>query len=199
MTTESGQAPARRTRLTPDREAKLYAAVLEELRGAGYEAMTMDAVAARARTSKATLYRQWKGKPQLVAAALRHLKPLHSAGIDTGSLRGDLLEIAHRVEQVAPGDTALLAAVGHACDGHPELGDAMRQALIEPERAVLDAMLERAVARGELRADAKAAEFFLPMLVAALPARKILEDRFADAAYMTRYIDAVVLPALLNS
>ncbi len=56
-----------RSRLTPEREAELYAAVLDLLREVGYDALTMDAVAARTRASKATLYRQWQGKPELVA------------------------------------------------------------------------------------------------------------------------------------
>jgi len=65
-------ATVRRTRLTSERESELYQAVIDLVREVGYEAMTMDAVAARSRSSKATLYRQWQGKPQLVAAAMRH-------------------------------------------------------------------------------------------------------------------------------
>lgn len=52
-----------RTRLTPERESELYGAVLDLLREVGYDALTMDAVAARTRSSKATLYRQWGASP----------------------------------------------------------------------------------------------------------------------------------------
>ena len=45
----------------------------------------MDAVAARTHSSKATLYRQWGSKPELVASSLRHSKPVTLAGIDTGA------------------------------------------------------------------------------------------------------------------
>jgi len=55
-------ATVRRTRLSDEREAELYRAVIELVLEVGYEAMTMDAVAARSRSSKATLYRQWEGK-----------------------------------------------------------------------------------------------------------------------------------------
>ena len=68
-------ATVRRSRITPEREAELYAAVLDLLREVGYDALTMDAVAARTRSSKATLYRQWGGKAKLVVRALRHQKP----------------------------------------------------------------------------------------------------------------------------
>ena len=68
-------ATARRSRITPEREAELYEAVLDLLREVGYDALTMDAVAARTRSSKATLYRQWGGKAELVARPIRHNKP----------------------------------------------------------------------------------------------------------------------------
>lgn len=81
-------ATARRSRITPEREAELYAAVLDLLREVGYDALTMDGVAARTRSSKATLYRQWGGKAELVAKAVRHNKPGASAAeVNTGSLR----------------------------------------------------------------------------------------------------------------
>lgn len=56
-------ATVRRSRITPEREAELYAAVLDLLREVGYEALTMDAIAARTKSSKATLYRQWGASP----------------------------------------------------------------------------------------------------------------------------------------
>ncbi|MEY9967485.1 AcrR family transcriptional regulator [Streptacidiphilus sp. MAP12-16] len=192
-------ATARRSRLSSEREAELYQAVIDLVREVGYEALTMDAVAARSRSSKATLYRQWQGKPQLVAAAMRHTAPVAMQHIDTGSLRGDLHELARQLGSAAAKDTVFLSAIGHAVQQNADLAAALREMLVEPERAVLDGLLQRAVDRGEVRADAAAAEFFAHMLLGALPSRKILEDRFADADYMIRYVDAVVLPALRNS
>ena len=191
-------ATARRTRLTSERESELYQAVIDLVREVGYEAMTMDAVAARSRSSKATLYRQWQGKPQLVAAAMRHTA-FSLSEVDTGSLRGDLHEVARQVGSGAEKDTVFLSAIGHAAHLHADLAEALREMLVDPERELLYALLQRAVDRGEVRGDAAAAEFFVHMLFGALPARKILEDRFADPEYLIRYIDAVVLPALRHS
>ena len=101
-------AATRRSRITPEREAELYAAVLDLLREVGYDALTMDAVAARTRSSKATLYRQWGGKPELVAKAIRHNKPGSIADIDTGSLRGDLHALTSREDDCTMQQNAAL-------------------------------------------------------------------------------------------
>jgi AcrR family transcriptional regulator len=197
-TADTGVTP-RRTRLTPEREQELYLTVIDLLREVGYETMTMDAVAARTHSSKATLYRQWKGKPELVAAALRHTKPMVLADIDTGTLRGDLHQLARGVGRAAKQDTAVLRALGQACHHNKELLHALRENLIEPERLVFDGIIERAVCRGEVPLGSPAREFLPHMLMGALVARELLDDRPVDAEYLTRYIDAVVLPALRSA
>src|SRR5262245_37799618 len=81
-----------------EREQAIIDATVCLLAEIGYEAMTMDAVAARARASKATIYRRWPGKPQLVGDALRRCGPGPKAEIPhTGSLRGDLIAMLHHV------------------------------------------------------------------------------------------------------
>lgn len=186
----------RRTRLSPEREQELFTAVLDLLREVGYEALTMDAIAARARSSKATLYRQWRGKPELVASALRHAEPVSITHIDTGTLVGDLRELARRLGEVALRDMELVRALGHAMHQDPELLQAVRALLVEPELTALRGMLDRAVRRGELAPDVPAAQFVPHMVLGAMVGRALVEDRDADAAYLVRYIDAAVLPAL---
>lgn len=197
MLPETPKPSVRRTRLTPEREGELYAAVLALLREVGYEALTMDAVAARTRSSKATLYRQWKGKPELVVSALRHNKPLSLEDIDTGTVRGDLLAMAaHTDEAEMERDAALMRGLGHAIHANPDLHRALRELLIEPEKAALDRMLLRAVERGEVSRDSPALEYVAHMMLGAFVARPMIEDRSADRDYLARYIDAVILPAL---
>ena len=84
------EAPTR-PRVEGDREQEILGATLEILVEAGYDRLTMDAVATRARASKATLYRRWNGKATLVIDALMSQKAPLVAPVDTGSLRGDLL------------------------------------------------------------------------------------------------------------
>ncbi|RVU28883.1 TetR/AcrR family transcriptional regulator [Streptomyces antnestii] len=186
----------RRSKITPEREQEFFGAVLDQLREYGYEALTMEGVAAKACCSKSTLYRQWKTKPQLVAAAVRSGRCVKFSGVDTGSLAGDLRSAARAAAQQAGNDTQLVQALGHAVLSDEELRAALREALIEPELAALGAMVDRAVARGEIAADHPALEFLAAQLLGVLRIRPVLESRYADAAYLTRFVDAVVLPAL---
>ncbi|MYS85466.1 TetR/AcrR family transcriptional regulator [Embleya scabrispora] len=186
----------RRSRLSPEREAELYVATLDLLRATGYAALTMEAIAARAKASKATLYRQWQSKPRLVAAALRHNKGMSLFGLNTGSLHGDLHETARRMAYGAAPNTALLASVAHAILGDPELGLAVRETIVEPESAMLDQVITRAVARGEVAPDNPAVGLVAHLLIGAVTGRPLVEGCVADEEYLHRYIDAVVLPAL---
>jgi AcrR family transcriptional regulator len=188
---------ARRSRLTPERERELYEAVVGLLREVGYEALTMDAVATRTRASKATLYRQWKGKPELVATALRHLKPVSPADIDTGSLPGDLHELVRcHDESEVKRDQELMRGLAHAAFQNEDLFRALRELLIEPELASFRDLVQRAVDRGELAADSPAREFLPHMLFGGALARPIIEGIDPDPEYSHRFIDAVVVPAL---
>ncbi|MEV3990361.1 TetR/AcrR family transcriptional regulator [Streptomyces sp. NPDC049837] len=186
-----------RGRLTPEREAELYEAVLDLLREVGYDALTMDAVAARTHSSKATLYRQWGSKPELVAHALRHNKPVNIAEIDTGSLRGDFHEMLARSDDCQmEKDSALMRGLAHAVHDNPDLLQALRDLLIEPEMTGLGEVLGRAVRRGEVAVDNPALGLVPHMLIGAFVARPLVEDRPVDQAFLTAYVDAVVLPAL---
>jgi AcrR family transcriptional regulator len=191
-------SPGHRSRLGPDREGELYAAVLDELRESGYDALTMDAVAARSRCSKATLYRQWRGKPWLVAAALRHSKAVTLAPLDTGSLADDLYELVRRVNERRR-EVELARLIGPACEKNADLAEAMHEAIVQPVLDLLGEIIERAVARGELEADAAAVEFLPHMIHGAFLARPFIERRKADPEYLRRYLDIVVLPVLVRN
>ncbi|WBB60556.1 TetR/AcrR family transcriptional regulator [Streptomyces sp. WMMC500] len=196
MVVQDAVTTGRRSRLSAEREHELFEAVLDQLREVGYEALTMDAVAARTRSSKATLYRQWHSKPHLVATALRHGKPVRTAMIDTGTLRGDLVQLAEGVCQDAEKDTALLRAVAFAQQSNTELQQAMRHVMVEPELAAFRAMIDRAVGRGELAAGVPAAEFVPHMMLGAALSRPLIDDASASSDFLVRFVDAVILPAL---
>jgi AcrR family transcriptional regulator len=186
-----------RTRLTPERESELYASVLDLLREVGYDAVTMDAIAARTRSSKATLYRQWGSKAELVVRALKDSKPGSLAEIDTGSLRGDIHAALSRADDCQiEKDSALLRSLSHAVHENPDLLQALRELLIEPEMTGFDVLMRRAVDRGEVRPDNPALGYLPHMMIGAVVARQLIEDRPVDQAFLFDYVDSVVLPAL---
>ncbi|MGW0823396.1 TetR/AcrR family transcriptional regulator [Streptomyces sp. NPDC002845] len=201
MTSQAADGPepvvaSRRSKITPQREQEFYDAALEQIRACGYDAVTMEGIAAQTRCSKSTLYRQWKTKPQFVAAALRASRCPRFAGIDTGSLAGDLRAVARAGAEWVAQDTRLFQALGHAAMEDEELRQALRDALIEPEIDALRKMLDRAVARGEIPAGHPALEYVPAQIYGVLRVRPVLEGRDADETYLTRFVEAAVLPAL---
>ncbi|MFI9616687.1 TetR/AcrR family transcriptional regulator [Streptomyces sp. NPDC052023] len=190
-------ATTRRSRITPEREAELYEAVLDLLREVGYDALTMDAVAARTKSSKATLYRQWGGKAELVARAIRHNKPGITAATDTGSLRGDFHALMDREDDCTmEQNAALMRGLAMAAHTNPDLLKAFKELLVEPEAREFRKLIQRAIDRGEVRADNPALDYVLHMMLGAFATRALIDDRPPTKAFLVSYIDAVVLPAL---
>ena len=147
----AARAPGR-PRSAASHEAILRA-TLELLAEKGMGGMSMDAVAARAGVSKATIYRRWKSKEELVEELLDQLVGVVQP-IETDNPREDLLETTrHAVASAGPALSLLLALAAEAVT-NPAFGDVFRAKLVEPRRAQLRRFLERAVAVGELREDA---------------------------------------------
>jgi AcrR family transcriptional regulator len=198
MASGSTGTPVRRPRTTADREQEILSAALTVLRDVGYEALTMDAVAAAARCSKATLYRLWTTKAVLVAQALYASRPAVPNRIDTGSLRGDLVAFVESMSDRVEVDTPLFAGLAHAALNDPALARALTETLLVHEDQV-DAFVDRGVERGELGAMPRAAAFIGPMLFTVIFSRPLFEGAFADADYLVRFVDDVLMPALLHS
>jgi AcrR family transcriptional regulator len=153
---ETAESP-RRTPGRPRSEASHQAiiqATLELLVEVGFRSLTMEAVRTRAGVGKATIYRRWSSKEDLVRDAIVYLHDEFKTP-DTGSLRGDYDALARAVRASASrGGTATLMPrlLGDAFND-PELHAIFRAHLVEPRRAALRTVLERAIARGEIRGD----------------------------------------------
>src|SRR6266436_2510658 len=83
------------------REAELLAVTLRLLQEHGYDRLTVDAVATIARASKATVYRRWPSKAELVLAAFIEGVRQVAVHPETGTLRGDLLHLGNLIRQQA--------------------------------------------------------------------------------------------------
>src|SRR4029079_6650036 len=142
-----------RPRVEGDREQEILDAALEVLGEVGYDRLTMDAVAQRAKASKATLYRRWNSKRTLVVEALARVKGVPAVP-DTGDLRTDLLTTFCGMGGLTDHDTtANLARVVNAVSTDPEFAVEFRRQVVEPKARVSRVIFERARDRGELRDD----------------------------------------------
>lgn len=147
----SGGTPPQRRRGRVLEEA-LLEATWDELIDHGYDTLTIDAVAARAGTSRAVLYRRWPGKRELVLAALiREVGKDVIEAPDTGSLRGDVVELLRaanrsRVRLATQVFTQLGGFFRHAETNLVELS----QLVLGGRETLLEGAIQRAVDRGEI-------------------------------------------------
>lgn len=196
MSAKPASKADRRTRLTADREGEILKATLELLEESGYQGLTMPAVASRARCSTATIYRQWDGKSGLVIAALRAQRTGPPPGLDTGSLRGDLVALISDLADIAESELALMAALAHASLRDQSLADAIRAEFSAPTGSPLDRAIERAVERGDILPTAEARRYAHHVLLSIGMARHLVEGKRADRDYLVGFVDAVLLPVL---
>jgi len=183
-----------RPRVEGDREQQILDATITVLAETGYDRLTMDAVATQARASKATLYRRWSSKPELVVEAICSHKA-HSPAPDTGTLRGDVLAAHCGMGGLGdPRATAVQAAVVTAMARDAEFAATYRREFLGPKLAASRAIFERAQARGEIAADVD-----LDLLAPALPGivlhRVFLLGDAATPELIARVIDQIILPA----
>lgn len=181
------------------RDADILDAALEVLAETGYDGMTIDMVAARAKAGKATVYRRWASKGELVVDAIACMKrnDIDFEHLpDTGSLRGDLVAMIkpHAIEdgerklQIMAGLTSMLAR-------DPDLVDAVSAAIVEPRASVNRLFMRRAIERGEIPAATDVET--LAMLVPSMTAYRVLIlQQPVDRAYLLSLIDGVLLPAV---
>jgi AcrR family transcriptional regulator len=187
---------ASRPRVEGEREDEILDATVELLIEAGYDRLTMDAVAKRSRASKATLYRRWENKASLVVEALIRAKQSpHIGDHDTGSLRGDLLSTFCGHEGINESATQVMGSVITALSTDPEFAEQFREKFIAPKIAVTEAIYQRAQDRGEVGADIDL-EVIGPALAGILLHRTFILGIPPDDATIERVVDHVILPAV---
>jgi AcrR family transcriptional regulator len=175
-------------------EAALLDAAWDELQAEGYQAMTLEAVADRAGTSRAVLYRRWPKKAELVVAALRRRRPMLSGAVpNTGSLRRDVVALLTRMSTrlSETGPEVLYGLLGDYLSD-AELFDRLRADVLQIGTEVTNTMLKRAAERGEARPD-------VSPRVAALPTdlyrnELLLRRTPPDKSVIAEIVDNVFLP-----
>lgn len=177
------------------REAELLAATLQLLQQHGYERLTVDAVAATAKASKATVYRRWPSKGELVLAAFIEGVRCVAVPPETGTLRGDLLHLGGVIAEQVTEHSATLRAVLVEASRDPALRDAMQHQFLDQRKALIEALLRQAVDRGEIEAAAITDELW-DLLPGYLIFRSIIPNRPPTPKTVRTLVDNVIIPSL---
>lgn len=180
-----------------EREREILEKALSLVANRGFAAVTMDEISAASRSSKATLYRRWRDKTELVADALDEAEPDKLATPDTGSLEGDIHAAVTAGFDHYKGNAGLFIALLHAATTQPLIQAALSRRLTS-NLAGLHDLLDRAIDRGELvasRIDEELIDiaFLAPLLL--VPAFRGTETSLIE---FRRYIDQVLIPVIMS-
>ncbi len=192
--TQTVDRPADSSPWSP-REAELLAVTLRLLQEHGYDRLTVEAVANAARASKATVYRRWPSKAELVLAAF--IEGIRQVAVppDTGTLRGDLLHLGEKICQQGRQHAGTIRAVLVEVSRHPALNDAMQHQFLDQRKALIQHILQQAVDRGEI-AEAAITEELWDLLPGYLIFRSITSGRPPTRRTVEVLVDNVIIPSL---
>lgn len=185
----------RQRRRGEELEAALLEAAWDELTEAGFHKLTMESVAARAKTGVAVLYRRWPNKDDLVVAAIRHYGETHAVRVpDTGSLRGDMLALLREISNARNPFTVVVSAAFAGLMSSSGLTPAdVRARIIEDRPVWSHEIFRRARERGELDLDK------VPAAVLSMPFDLMRQDLLMTlkplpAERITSIVDELFLP-----
>jgi AcrR family transcriptional regulator len=175
-------------------DAAIIEAALELTAERGYEGAKLDAIAARAGVSKPTIYRRWPGgKDELIAHAVRQRRDEVAEMIDTGTLRGDLLEIVRQNVSGVQQNAHLAIGMAQRLRESPELANVFHTHVVTPERGRFQHIIGRAVERGELPSVPKSAALLADVVAGAAHYRLLVMGEPLDPGQL---VDDLLMPAL---
>ncbi len=191
-----------RGRFDPSLDAAILEAALEGLGEQGYDRMSMDDIASRARVGKAAIYRRWPSKAAVVADAIAHwrrgLGPVDPP--NTGSLRGDIDALVAAVpdfDDAALSTIKVIVGAATAAMHHPVLAAALDDLALSVPRQMMQVVLDQAVARGEIPSGRDLT--LIPDAVLGLNVLRVMAGRPTDRVYVRRVLEQVVLPLVTGN
>ena len=180
----------------PSRDGVIRAAILRLLADVGYGALTMDAVASEAGVGKATIYRRWRTKEDLVVDTISDLNQELATPPDTGSLEGDLRVLTDQMRAVITGPTgaatlSLLSTMPH----QPALAQAFHDGPLAIWRTVFAEVWGRAEQRGEV-GPGMSGSLLAEATTSLMVQRWLLTGLPVDKAFTDDMLDTMVFPLL---
>lgn len=180
-------------------DARIVEAAVNVLAEIGFDSMTMDMVAASAKAGKATVYRRWSSKAELVRDALiwmsRNSVELDNLP-DTGTLRGDMLALMKPYsKEYGERKLRVLAKLGSFFSAHQKFALEATAGIFEPWTNVNRKLMQRAVERGEIAADADI-EMACEVIIAMNSYRTLTQSKTFNKITYAALLDNILLPAL---
>lgn len=177
-------------------EQAIFYATLKEMDATGYTGLTMDGVARRAQTGKASLYRRWASKKDLVLDALLRVLPDPRELALSDSVRDNLVAALTVMTDTLAGRAAFPSLdVMVQVLGEPELRRAFRARVIEPRLRLIQAILRQGAARGEINPQSAT-----PLIARIGPAMVLqailLTGNPPPRAELARIVDTILMPLL---
>lgn len=178
------------------RDEAIHQAALEILADVGYDRITVESIAARAHVSKATIYRRFKNKQEILMSAMREHAACTLPRIDKGNLRDDLIALISEHVKLLKGPegelTMSLLAIAHR---DPELGKLLNQTSPIDADNESAALFARAIARGDI--SKKANISFLSEVVPSIITNRIfITHQPVSQKFIEQLVDELLIPAL---
>ena len=180
------------------RESELLGVALGVLQEHGYHGLTVEAVAVAAHASKATVYRRWPSKSELILAAVSEGTRQNAVAPNTGTLRGDLLCLGQIICEQGREHAGTIRAVLVEMSCNPALNNVMQDRFLHEHRALVWHVLQQAIRRGEIGAAAVNDELY-DLLPGYLIFRCIFSDRPPTPPTIEALVDKALLPRLISA
>src|ERR1017187_10838667 len=170
----------------------ILTAARELLIAEGFAAMRLEHVAARAGVGKATIYRRWASKEELAQELLSQLAAPHIGVVDSDDTRAEMLAaVTNPMRAVTETDFGpVIRALLSQIASDPSIGDPFRATVVEARRAEIAKVIERGIARGDLRADADAG--VAPELLVGPVYFRLMFGGVLDLDFAERVVDSVI-------
>ena len=191
----SDRSRARGRPRNPEVDRAILQAVVDMVSERGYDALTVDAVATRAGVSRASVYRRYAGRLELLDAACRAFTPPPPDPPDTGSVRGDLIALgASLVQTLGRTDTGkLFPTMLGAAAAHPEVREALGRFTSSRRSPSLE-VIRRGIGRGEL-APGTDPDMVADLLVGAIVYRVLVRGDRVTARRVEQIVDTLLTGA----
>ena len=182
-------------------DARLIESAIDVIAEVGFDGMTMDMVATRAKAGKAGVYRRWASKAELVRDALISMSQssIELGRLpDTGTLRGDLLAVL-KPFSTGHGEKKyrVLGGLGSFFTAHRKASEEALAGIFEPWTIVNRSLMSRAIERGEIPDNANI-EMVCQLIISTTVYRTLMQSKPFDKAYYGALLDNILLPALKN-